>query len=147
MFFEGERIKAMREMILASDTKDAKKRWPSCCLISVPTSKGFSRPWKDLGYHSPARPAIARIRPSSASHSKELAHEMGVSIDVVRNKIAELEEFNPMLGHRGCRLGITYPEITAMQTRAIIEAALNLKAKGIQAHPEIMVPLVALLPN
>ena len=67
---------------------------------------------------------------------------MHISLLAVKNKVAELEEFNPMLGHRGCRLGNTYPEITEMQTRAIIEAALNLKAKGIEVKPEIMVPLV-----
>jgi pyruvate,orthophosphate dikinase len=71
-----------------------------------------------------------------------LAEEMGLTLDQIKIKIADLEEFNPMLGHRGCRLGITYPEITEMQARAIIEAALNLKAKGIDARPEIMVPLV-----
>ncbi len=74
-------------------------------------------------------------------HQKELAEEMHISLEAVKAKIVELEEFNPMLGHRGCRLGITYPEITEMQTRAIIEAALNLKEKGIEAKPEIMVPL------
>ena len=73
---------------------------------------------------------------------KELADEMGLTIDQIKQKVADLEEFNPMLGHRGCRLGITYPEITEMQARAIIEAALNLKAKGVDARPEIMVPLV-----
>jgi pyruvate,orthophosphate dikinase len=67
---------------------------------------------------------------------------MGISLDQIKIKVAELEEFNPMLGHRGCRLGISYPEITEMQSRAIIEAALNLKAKGVDARPEIMVPLV-----
>ena len=76
---------------------------------------------------------------------KDLADDMHISLQAVKNKVAELEEFNPMLGHRGCRLGNTYPEITEMQTRAIIEAALNLKAKGIEAKPEIMVPLVGTL--
>ncbi|MDF1517889.1 MAG: pyruvate, phosphate dikinase, partial [Lutibacter sp.] len=70
---------------------------------------------------------------------------MKVSLSFIQNKVAELAEFNPMLGHRGCRLGNTYPEITEMQTRAIIEAALNLKAKGINAVPEIMVPLIGTL--
>jgi pyruvate,orthophosphate dikinase len=70
---------------------------------------------------------------------------MHISLDAVKAKIVELEEFNPMLGHRGCRLGITYPEITEMQTRAIIEAALNLKERGIEAKPEIMVPLIGTL--
>ncbi len=70
---------------------------------------------------------------------------MGLSLEAVKAKVDSLEEFNPMLGHRGCRLGITYPEITEMQTRAIIEAALNCKARGIDVHPEIMVPLVGTL--
>ena len=79
------------------------------------------------------------------AQQKELAEEMHISLDAVKSKIVELEEFNPMLGHRGCRLGITYPEITEMQARAIIEAALNLKEKGIEAKPEIMVPLIGTL--
>ena len=74
-----------------------------------------------------------------------MADAMGVSIDVIKAKIEELSEFNPMLGHRGCRLGNTYPEITEMQTRAIIEAALNLKKKGVTAIPEIMIPLTGTL--
>jgi len=80
--------------------------------------------------------------PHQQATQKELADEMGISIDQIRQKVAELEEFNPMLGHRGCRLGITFPEITEMQARAIIEAALNLKARGVDARPEIMVPLI-----
>jgi len=74
-----------------------------------------------------------------------MANEMGISVADIKAKVAELSEFNPMLGHRGCRLGNTYPEITEMQTRAIIEAALNLKQKGVNAKPEIMVPLVGTL--
>ena len=70
---------------------------------------------------------------------------MGLTLEEVKAKVDSLEEFNPMLGHRGCRLGITYPEITEMQTRAIIEAALNMKARGIDVHPEIMIPLVGTL--
>lgn len=70
---------------------------------------------------------------------------MGITIDSVRQKVAELAEFNPMLGHRGCRLGITFPEITEMQTRAILEAALNVKERGIDVRPEIMIPLVGTL--
>jgi pyruvate,orthophosphate dikinase len=73
---------------------------------------------------------------------RELAEEMHISVEAVKSKVAGLAESNPMLGHRGCRLGNTYPEITEMQTRAIIEAALNLKEKGIEAKPEIMVPLI-----
>ena len=71
-----------------------------------------------------------------------MAEKMGISVEVVKEKVDALHEFNPMLGHRGCRLGITYPEITEMQARAIIEAACNLKLKGLNPKPEIMVPLV-----
>ena len=80
--------------------------------------------------------------PHQLATQKELAEDLHISLAAVKNKVAELEEFNPMLGHRGCRLGITYPEITEMQTRAIMEAALNVKEKGKTVKPEIMVPLV-----
>ena len=87
-------------------------------------------------------PPLHEFVPHNKAAQEDLAKEMGISLNQLLSKIEDLEEFNPMLGHRGCRLGITYPEITAMQARAIIEAALNLKAKGIDAKPEIMVPLV-----
>ncbi|MBT8237223.1 MAG: pyruvate, phosphate dikinase, partial [Croceitalea sp.] len=87
-------------------------------------------------------PPLHEFVPHQLATQKELAEDMHISLMAVKNKVAELHEFNPMLGHRGCRLGNTYPEITEMQTRAIIEAALNLKAKGIISKPEIMVPLV-----
>ena len=90
-------------------------------------------------------PPLHEFVPHQLAQQKELAEEMHISLEAVKAKIVELEEFNPMLGHRGCRLGNTYPEITEMQTRAIIEAALNLKAKGIIAKPEIMVPLIGTL--
>jgi len=87
-------------------------------------------------------PPLHEFVPHQLATQKELAEEMHISLQAVKNKVSELEEFNPMLGHRGCRLGNTYPEITVMQTRAIIEAALNLKEKGIICKPEIMVPLI-----
>jgi pyruvate,orthophosphate dikinase len=87
-------------------------------------------------------PPLHEFVPHQLATQKELAEDMHISLASVKNKVAELQEFNPMLGHRGCRLGNTYPEITEMQTRAIIEAALNLKERGIVAKPEIMVPLV-----
>jgi len=80
--------------------------------------------------------------PHQLATQRDLAEDMHISLEAVKSKVAELEEFNPMLGHRGCRLGITYPEITEMQARAIIEAALNLKERGVVAKPEIMVPLI-----
>ena len=87
-------------------------------------------------------PPLHEFVPHQLEQQKELAEEMKISLEAVKAKIHDLEEFNPMLGHRGCRLGITYPEITEMQARAIIEAALNLKKKGITAVPEIMIPLI-----
>ena len=87
-------------------------------------------------------PPLHEFVPHTTAAQQELADDMGITLEEVRNKVDSLAEFNPMLGHRGCRLGITYPEITEMQTRAIIEAALACKARGIKVMPEIMVPLV-----
>ena len=143
MFFEGERIKAMREMILASDVEGRKKALKKLLPYQRSDFEGIFEAM--AGYGVTVRlldPPLHEFVPHQQATQKELAEEMGISIDQIRIKVAELEEFNPMLGHRGCRLGITYPEITEMQTRAIIEAALNLKAKGVDARPEIMVPLV-----
>ncbi|MEI6679608.1 MAG: pyruvate, phosphate dikinase [Mariniphaga sp.] len=143
MFFEGERIKAMREMILASDIKGRKLALAKLLPYQRSDFEGIFEAM--AGYGVTVRlldPPLHEFVPHQQATQKELADEMGISIDQIRIKVAELEEFNPMLGHRGCRLGITYPEITEMQSRAIIEAALNLKAKGIDARPEIMVPLI-----
>ena len=143
MFFEGERIKAMREMILTSTKTGREKALAKLLPYQRSDFEGIFEAME--GYGVTVRlldPPLHEFVPHQQATQKELALEMGISIDAVKTKIAELEEFNPMLGHRGCRLGITYPEITAMQARAIIEAALNLKAKGIDARPEIMVPLV-----
>ncbi len=90
-------------------------------------------------------PPLHEFVPHQTATQKELAEEMGLTLEEVKAKVDSLEEFNPMLGHRGCRLGITYPEITEMQTRAIIEAALACKSRGIDVHPEIMIPLVGSL--
>jgi len=87
-------------------------------------------------------PPLHEFVPHEEANQKEMAQEMGISVEDVKNLVDNLHEFNPMLGHRGCRLGNTYPEITEMQARAIIEAAVNLKQKGIDARPEIMVPLI-----
>ncbi len=143
MFFEGERIKAMREMILTSTKTGREKALAKLLPYQRSDFEGIFEAME--GYGVTVRlldPPLHEFVPHQQATQKELALEMGISIEAVKTKIAELEEFNPMLGHRGCRLGITYPEITAMQARAIIEAALNLKAKGIDARPEIMVPLV-----
>ena len=143
MFFEGERIKAMREMILSSTLEGREKALAKLLPYQRSDFEGIFEAME--GYGVTVRlldPPLHEFVPHQQATQKELAEEMGISLDAVKSKIAELEEFNPMLGHRGCRLGITYPEITAMQARAIIEAALNLKAKGVDARPEIMVPLV-----
>ncbi len=87
-------------------------------------------------------PPLHEFVPHEEANQKEMANEMGISVDDVKALVEDLHEFNPMLGHRGCRLGNTYPEITEMQARAIIEAAVNLKEKGVDARPEIMVPLI-----
>ncbi len=143
MFFEGERIKAMREMILASTTAGREKALAKLLPYQRADFEGILEAM--AGYGVTIRlldPPLHEFVPHQLATQKELAKEMGISLEEVKSKVDELEEFNPMLGHRGCRLGNTYPEITVMQARAIIEAALNLKAKGVDARPEIMVPLV-----
>ncbi len=146
MFFEGERIKAMREMILASTTEGRKRALAKLLPYQREDFEGIFEAM--AGYGVTVRlldPPLHEFVPHQLSTQKELAEQMGVTIDVIKAKVDQLEEFNPMLGHRGCRLGNTYPEITEMQARAIIEAALNLKAKGVDARPEIMVPLTGTL--
>ncbi|MDE5644960.1 MAG: pyruvate, phosphate dikinase, partial [Muribaculaceae bacterium] len=146
MFFEGDRIKAVREMILSSD--EAGRREALAKLLPMQRAD-FEGIFKAMdGYGVTIRlldPPLHEFVPHQTATQKELAEEMGLTLAEVKAKVDELSEFNPMLGHRGCRLGITYPEITEMQTRAIIEAALNCKAQGIDVHPEIMVPLVGTL--
>lgn len=146
MFFQEDRIKAMREMIL-SDTAEGRK---TALVKLLPMQRNdFEGIFEAMeGFPVTIRlldPPLHEFVPHELAQQKELAKEMNVSLEAVKSKVAELEEFNPMLGHRGCRLGNTYPEITEMQTRAIIEAALNLKARGITAVPEIMVPLIGAL--
>ncbi len=146
MFFEGDRIKSVREMILASD--EAGRRVALAKLL--PMQRGdFEGIFEAMdGFGVTVRlldPPLHEFVPHTTEAQEELAKEMGLTLEEVANKVESLAEFNPMLGHRGCGLGITYPEITEMQTRAIIEAALNCKARGIDVHPEIMVPLVGTL--
>ena len=143
MFFEGDRIKAMREMILADDVAGREKALEKLLPMQRSDFEGIFEAM--AGYGVTIRlldPPLHEFVPHEDANQKEMAAEMGISAEQVKHKVESLHEFNPMLGHRGCRLGITYPEITAMQARAIIEAAMNLKAKGIDARPEIMVPLV-----
>ena len=143
MFFEGDRIKAMREMILADDVAGREKALEKLLPMQRSDFEGIFEAM--AGYGVTIRlldPPLHEFVPHEEANQKEMAAEMGISVEQVKHKVESLHEFNPMLGHRGCRLGITYPEITAMQARAIIEAAMNLKAKGVDARPEIMVPLV-----
>ena len=143
MFFEGARIKAMREMILSSDVAGRKAALAKLLPYQRADFEGIFEAMAGFGVTVRLLdPPLHEFVPHEQSMQKELADEMKLTLDQIKRKISDLEEFNPMLGHRGCRLGITYPEITEMQARAIIEAALNLKAKGVDARPEIMVPLV-----
>ncbi|MCH5229854.1 MAG: pyruvate, phosphate dikinase [Muribaculaceae bacterium] len=146
MFFEGDRIKAVREMILSSDEKGRRAALKKLLPIQRGDFEGIFEAMD--GYGVTIRlldPPLHEFVPHQTATQKELADEMGLTLAEVKAKVDELEEFNPMLGHRGCRLGITYPEITEMQTRAIIEAALACKARGLKVEPEIMVPLVGTL--
>ena len=146
MFFEGDRIKAVREKILADDVEGRKVALAKLLPMQRGDFEGIFEAMD--GYGVTVRlldPPLHEFVPHQTATQKELAQEMGITLEEVKAKVDSLEEFNPMLGHRGCRLGITYPEITEMQPRAIIEAALNCKAKGIKVFPEIMVPLVGTL--
>ena len=142
MFFEGIKIQAMREMILADD--EAGRRVALAKLLPI-QREDFEGIFEAMqGYPVTVRlldPPLHEFVPHEAENQKIMADEMGISVEQVKRKVESLHEFNPMLGHRGCRLGNTYPEISEMQTRAIIEAAMNLKKKGMATQPEIMIPL------
>ncbi|ARV14529.1 pyruvate, phosphate dikinase [Polaribacter sp. SA4-12] len=143
MFFELDRIKAMREMILSETVKGRKQALEDLLPMQREDFEGIFEAMQ--GFPVTIRlldPPLHEFVPHQLATQKDLAEDMHITLQAVKSKVSELEEFNPMLGHRGCRLGNTYPEITEMQTRAIIEAALNLKEKGIICKPEIMVPLV-----
>ncbi len=148
MFFEVDRIKAMREMILADTVKGRKHALDLLLPMQREDFEGIFEAMEGLPVTVRLLdPPLHEFVPHQLETQRSLAEDMDISIEAIKAKVIELEEFNPMLGHRGCRLGISYPEITEMQARAIIEAALNLKAKGIDARPEIMVPLVSTLPE
>src|SRR5437879_4883366 len=143
MFFEGNRIDAMREMILAG-TKDERARAVAKLLpyqrkdfVGIFTAlKGLPATIRFLD------PPLHEFLPSDHAQQSELANKLGVPVEQISRRVHELHEFNPMLGHRGCRLGITFPEISEMQARAIFEAAAEVQASGIKVRPEIMIPLV-----
>jgi pyruvate,orthophosphate dikinase len=146
MFFEGEKIRAMREMILAETVEDRRRALQKILPYQTDDFKGIFRAM--AGYPVTVRlldPPLHEFVPHYEKEQRELAEIMGVSYETIRVRVESLHEANPMLGHRGCRLGNTYPEITEMQTRAILGAALELQAEGLTTYPEIMVPLTGIL--
>jgi pyruvate, orthophosphate dikinase len=143
MFFEGDRIDAMRQMILAETTEDRTKALAQLLPYQREDFAGIFAELKGL----PATirlldPPLHEFLPHEGSLIRELAEKIGIPPEQVTKRVSELHEFNPMLGHRGCRLGIVYPEISEMQARAIFEAAALVQKKGIKVRPEIMIPLV-----
>ena len=146
MFFEGEKIKAMREMILAETTKEREVALAKLLPFQKEDFVGIFKAME--GLHVTVRlldPPLHEFVPHDAKGQQMLAEAMGKTVEAVQRRVKSLEEFNPMLGHRGCRLGNTYPEITKMQTTAILGAALELKKEGKVIYPEIMVPLVGII--
>ena len=146
MFFEGDRIKAMREMILAHDLKGRQAALAKLLPMQREDFEGIFEAMAGLPVTVRLLdPPLHEFLPKVESQIREVAANSGVTVEALKARIEGLSEVNPMLGFRGCRLGIVYPEITEMQTRAIIEAALKLKKKGIEAKPEIMIPLTGIL--
>ncbi|PIS31243.1 pyruvate, phosphate dikinase [Candidatus Saganbacteria bacterium CG08_land_8_20_14_0_20_45_16] len=144
MFFEGDRIKAVREMILSDDLAGREKALAKLLPMQKGDFLGIFEAMKGLPVTIRLLdPPLHEFVPHEEPQQKEMAEDMGVSLEKIQQKISSLHEFNPMLGHRGCRLGIIYPEITKMQARAIMEAACELKKKGVDVRPEIMVPLIS----
>ncbi len=143
MFFGGDRIMSVRKMIVADTLEDRKKALKELLPLQ---RKDFYSIFKVMkGKPVTIRtldPPLHEFLPHSEKDIKELASALKIKVSVLKSKIASLKEFNPMLGFRGCRLGVIYPEITEMQAQAIIEAACQAKAKGIKVKPEIMIPLV-----
>jgi len=143
MFFEGERIIAMREMILATNEVERRKALDKLLPYQREDFEGILEAMEGFGVTIRLLdPPLHEFVPHDEANQKVMADEMGITVKEIKNLVEDLHEFNPMLGHRGCRLGNTYPEITEMQARAIIEAAVNLTKKGVDARPEIMVPLI-----
>ncbi len=143
MFFGGQRIISIRKMILANNLIEREKALSE--LLPMQRSD-FEEIFTALnGLPATVRlldPPLHEFLPNDHTSRHEMALQLGISVEEIAHKTTQLHEFNPMLGFRGCRLAIIYPEILKMQVRAIIEAALNVKAKGIEVHPEIMIPLV-----
>ena len=146
MFFEGEKIKAMREMILAEDAEGRRKALDKIRPYQQADFKGIFKVMEGLPVTVRLLdPPLHEFVPHDLKGQQEMAEAMGVNLQYIQQRVEALCEHNPMLGHRGCRLGNTYPEITQMQTRAILGAALELKKEGIETHPEIMVPLTGIV--
>ena len=146
MFFDNEKIIAMREMILAENVEGRKKALAKLLPYQKEDFKGIFRAMD--GYPVNVRlldPPLHEFVPHDTKGQEEMAKAMRVTVEYIRQRVDSLCEHNPMLGHRGCRLGNTYPEITQMQTRAILSAAIDLKREGLDPHPEIMVPLTGIL--
>ena len=146
MFFEDKKIVAMREMILSKDAEGREKALAKLLPYQKADFKGILEAMD--GYPVNIRlldPPLHEFVPHDAAGQETMAQEMGVSVQEIKQRVDSLAENNPMLGHRGCRLGITFPEITAMQTRAILSAACELKLEGKNPMPEIMVPLIGIL--
>ena len=143
MFFEGHRIDAVREMILAEDRAGRERALAKLLPMQKEDFKGIFREMKGMPVTiRTLDPPLHEFLPGEKKDIDKLAQDMGIPLERVEAKVQLLHEANPMLGHRGCRLGIVYPEITAMQARAIMEAACEVKKEGIDVHPEIMIPLV-----
>jgi pyruvate,orthophosphate dikinase len=143
MFFEGDRIDAMREMILAETLEERKAALAKLLPYQREDFAGIFRALD--GYPATIRfldPPLHEFLPQTEEQQRDLAKKLGVPVSVIQSRVAQLHEFNPMLGFRGCRLGIGYPEISAMQARAVFEAAAIVQKEGIKVRPEIMIPLV-----
>ena len=146
MFFEGEKIKAMREMILSEDAEGRKNALAKILPYQQADFEGIFKAMHDCPVTVRLLdPPLHEFVPHDEKGQLEMAHAMNLPLKKIQQRVDSLHEANPMLGHRGCRLGNTFPEITEMQTRAILGAALNLKKKGITAIPEIMVPLTGIV--
>ncbi len=143
MFFEGHRIQSVRKMILAASEEDRRAALAELLPYQKADFLGIFRAMPGMPITIRLLdPPLHEFLPHDASGMQEMADLMGVPLKTVQTKVADLDEFNPMLGHRGCRLGVTFPEITTMQARAIIEAAVELHMEGVDVLPEIMVPLI-----
>lgn len=146
MFFEEERIFNFRKMITATDVESREKALEAILPYQRDDFEGLFRAMD--GKCVIIRfldPPLHEFLPKTEEEMRPLAESLGITYETLKNRVDSLKEFNPMMGHRGCRLAITYPEIAKMQTRAVIEAAINVKKEGIEVHPEIMIPLVGIL--